>query len=94
MIAFASCKVGEVQVRLSDYAELTKPKPFNVETCTEAELLERCRELRLSEQNTELAVDFFIHKTKQSVLADRLCVDEMSVARRKLRLKQKLNKEK
>lgn len=94
LIAFSSCKVGEAQVKLKSYAELTAPKSFNVDTCTEVELLERCKELRLSQENTELAIDFFIHKTKQSVLADRLCVDEMSVARRKLRLKQKLNKEK
>lgn len=94
MIAFASCKVGEAQVKLKAYAELTAPKPFNVDTCTETELLERCKKLRLSEENTALSVDFFINKTKQSVIAERLCVDEMSVARRKLRLKQKLNKEK
>lgn len=94
IIAFASCKVGEVQAKLKDYAELTAPKPFNVNTCTESELLERCAELRLSQENTDLAIDFFIRKTKQSIIADRLCVDETSVARRKLRLKQKLNKEK
>lgn len=90
-IAFASCKVGDVQVKLREYAELTKPKPFNVDTCTEAELLHRCRELRFSQENTELAVEFFIKKTKHSELADRLSVDEMSIARRKLRLKHKLN---
>lgn len=93
IIAFASCKVGEVQVKLKAYAEITAPKPFNVNTCTGV-LLERCKELRLSQENTELAVEFFIRKTKQSVIADKLCVDEMSVARRKLRLKQKLNREK
>ena len=91
LIAFVSCKVGNVQVKLREYAELTAPKPFNVDTCTEAELLERCRELHLSQENTELSVDFFIHKTKQSVIADRLCVDEKSVTMRKQRLKQKLN---
>lgn len=71
--------------------ELTAPKPFNVDTCTEAELLERCKELRLSQENTELAVDFFIHKTKQSIIADRIGVDKKSVTIRKSRLKQKLN---
>lgn len=75
----------------NEIAEINKPNPFNVNTCTEAELLERCRKLRLSKENTELAVDFFIHKTKQSVIADRLCVDEKSVTMRKQRLKQKLN---
>ncbi len=92
-IALVSCKVGNAQRIAHEYAALTAPKPFNVDTCTESELIERCKELRLSEENTELAVDFFIRKTKQSVIADRLCVDEMSIARRKLRLKQKLNKD-
>ena len=91
LIAFVSCKVGNIQVKLQEHAELTAPKPFNVDTCTEAELLERCRKLRLSKENTELAVDFFIHKTKQRVIANRLCVDEKSVTMRKQRLKQKLN---
>ena len=75
----------------NELREITKPKPFNVDTCTEAELLERCRELRFSQENTDLAIEFFIKKTKQSVLADKLCIDEMSIARRKLRLKHKLN---
>lgn len=74
-----------------EIAEIYKPKPFNVNTCTEAELLERCQELRLSQENTELAIDFFIRKIKQSVIADKLCVDEKSVTMRKQRLKQKLN---
>ena len=97
LISFASCKIGNVQARLKElsefYEEAICPKPFNVDTCTESELLDRCKELHLSQDNTELAVDFFIRKTKQSELADRLCVDEPSIARRKSRLKQKLNKE-
>lgn len=71
--------------------ELTKPKLFNVDTCTEAELLERCKDLHLSQENADLAIEFFIRKTKQSVIADRLCIDEKSVTMRKQRLKQKLN---
>lgn len=90
-IAFASCKVGYVQSKLRHYAELTKPKPFSVDTCTESELLERCRELRFSQENTELAVEFFIRKTRHSELADRLYITEHGVAERKQRLKHKLN---
>lgn len=94
VIALVSYKVGNAQCIAHEYTVLTTPKPFSVDTCTETELLARCKELRLSQENIELAVEFFIHKTKQSVLADRLCIDETSIARRKLRLKQKLNKEK
>ena len=67
-------------------------KPFNVDTCTEAELLTRCQEIGLSEENTKLAFEFFIKKTKQSVIAETLCIEEHSIATRKARLKKKLNK--
>lgn len=67
-----------------------KPQ-FSTDTCTEEELIERCKELRFSEENTKLAIEFFIKKTKQSIIADELNIDEVSVARRKLRLKHKLN---
>jgi hypothetical protein len=67
-------------------------KPFNVETCTTDELLTRCREVGLSKENTELAIEFFIKKTKQSEIASLLCIEEHAVSTRKLRLKKKLNK--
>lgn len=73
-------------------AKLEKDSSFNTTTCTEQELLNRCKELHLSEENTKLAIEFFIKKTKQSVLADQLCINEKSVQVRKKRLKEKLNK--
>lgn len=72
--------------------ELEKKCEFNTDTCTENELIERCKELRFSEENTLLAIEFFIKKTKQSEIANKLCVDEHAVSTRKLRLKKKLNK--
>lgn len=65
---------------------------FCTDNCTEQELLERCKEIGLSEENTKLAIEFFIKKTKQSEIAKALCVEEHAVSTRKLRLKQKLNK--
>lgn len=67
-----------------------KPQ-FSTDTCTEEELIERCKELKFSEENTKLAIEFFIKKTKQSIIADELCINEKSVQMRKQRLKQKLN---
>ena len=104
-IAFISYKIGIVQFKLKDYEYIeprynelvafyenaTKSKPFDVNTCTENELRKRCEELHFSYDNTELAVEFFIRKTKQSVIANRLCIDEKSVTTRKKRLKFKLN---
>lgn len=104
VIAFISYKAGVVQFKLKDYEYIeprynelvafyenaTKSKPFDVNACTEEELRKRCAELHFSYDNTELAVEFFIKKTKQSVIADKLCIDEKSVTTRKKRLKAKL----
>lgn len=103
-IAFISYKVGVIQFKLKDYdyieprynflvnfyRKVTEEKPFDVNTCTEEELRTRCADIHLSQDNTELAVEFFIRKTKQSVIADKLCIDEKSVTTRKKRLKAKL----
>ena len=103
-IAFISYKVGVIQFKLKDYEYIeprynqlvdfyknaTEQKPFDVNACTEEELRKRCEELRFSYDNTELAVEFFIRKTKQSIIADKLCIDEKSVTTRKKRLKAKL----
>lgn len=67
-------------------------KPFNVDFCSEQELIHRCHEIGLSEENTKLAIEFFIKKTKQREIAKLLCVEEHAVSTRKLRLKKKLNK--
>lgn len=65
---------------------------FCTDDCTEEELLARCKEIHLSEENTKLALEFFVKKTKQSKIADDLCINEKSVQIRKKRLKEKLNK--
>lgn len=72
--------------------ELEKKSQFNTDNCTEEELRNRCKELKFGKDKTELAIEFFIYKTKQSELADKLCVDEKSIQQSKRRLKQKLNK--
>lgn len=71
--------------------KLEKKKDFHTDTCTEEELIARCKELHLSEENTNLAIEFFIKKTKQSILADKLFLEEKSVQEKKRRLKHKLN---
>lgn len=71
--------------------ELLKPKTFSVNNCSEIEIIQRCRELHFSDENTELAVEFFIRKTPHKILADRLFIDEKSVTTRKKRMKAKLN---
>lgn len=104
-IAFVSYKFGIVQRKINDYdyieprynqlvefyKEATTPKPFSTDTCSRDELIARCNELKFSKENTDLAVEFFINRTKHSIIADRLCIDEKSVVMRKMRLKRKLN---
>lgn len=70
---------------------LENKKDFNTDSCTKEELIKRCEELRLSDETIALAIKFFINKTKQSEIADELCIEEKSVQTRKRRLKQKLN---
>ncbi len=95
IFAVITWKIQEVIDMKAEYAKLKEKleadKVFNTETCTKDELIARCNELRLSKENIELAIKFFIDKTKQSKIADELCVDEKSVQMRKRRLKQKLN---
>jgi hypothetical protein len=72
--------------------QLEEKSRFSTDNCTLEQLLERCREIGLSEENTNLAIELFIKKTKQSEIAELLCVEEHAVSTRKLRLKKKLNK--
>lgn len=65
---------------------------FNVETCTKEQLVARCKELKLSNDAIELAIELFINKTKQSIIADKMCIEEKSVQQHKRRLRKKLNK--
>lgn len=91
-IGFTKKQANNYEIKYNDLkAELNKKKDFNTDTCTEGELIARCNELHLSEENINLAIEFFIKKTKQSLIADKLCIEEKSVQIRKKRLKEKLN---
>lgn len=92
VIDYILYKIKDYQDNKNKVVELAKPKEFSVDTCTKSELIERCKELHLSEENTNLAIELFIKKTKQSIIADKLCIEEKSVQEKKRRLKQKLNK--
>lgn len=97
-VAFICCYILYFIQNLYEYIcdnralkeQLQKPKLFTLDTCNEAELVERCQVLHLGEENTQLAIEFFITKTKQSILADKYCIEEKSITTRKKRLKDKL----
>lgn len=95
---FVICWIGcTIQEKITLAIEVRKKKsqpeqqPFDVDNCSKNELIIRCKEIRLSAHNTDLAIAFFIDKTKQSIIAEKLCIDEKSVAMQKYRLKIKLN---
>lgn len=104
-VAFMSARVGNMQRKAQKYELIVEPytelvefynqtvvkKPFSTDTCTESELIDRCRELHFSDDNIQLAIEFFIRKTPQRVIAERLSIDEKSVTTRKKRMKLKLN---
>lgn len=91
-VGFTKKQADDFEVKYLRLKELLeKKKEFSTDTCTEKELVERCKELRLSEENISLAIEFFIKKTKQSDLAEKYCVEEHAISTRKLRLKKKLN---
>ena len=73
-------------------AQLQKDKEFDVDNCPREELINRCAELRLSPEDTELAVKLFMRDSKQLEIANELCIEERSVQQKKRRLRQKLNK--
>lgn len=70
--------------------KLEKKKDFSVDTCTEEELINKCRELGFNEYRTNLAIEFFIKRTKQSEVADKFCIEEKSVQQNKRRMRKKL----
>jgi hypothetical protein len=71
---------------------LESDKGFDVDKCTQEQLIARCNELSMSQDAIEFAIELFIKKTKQSVLADKMCVEEKSIQQHKRRLRKKLNK--
>lgn len=98
---FVICWIGcTAQDKISFAIDFHKSKkqindnPFDVDNCSKEELILRCKALRFSKANTDLAIAFFIDKTKQSIIAEKLCIDEKSVCQQKYRLKQKLNNKK
>lgn len=72
-------------------SEIEEKNKFNCETCTEAELKARCRELGMSEESTLLAIEFFIRKTPYRDLAKKYFIEIDSINKKRQRMKNKLN---
>lgn len=104
IIAYTSAKLGALQRKAQKYELIEQPykdlvkyyndlnKTFNANACTETELINRCKELNFSEENTKLAILFFIKKLKHREIASMYCIEEDSVTKAKYRMKKLLNK--
>lgn len=73
-------------------AQLEKDNNFFTDYCTKQELIMRCNKLRMKKENIELAIEFFINHTSRKELAERYCVEQEAIKKRKQRMKEKLNK--
>ena len=104
-LAFLVCWIGnEEQAKIEALAryrklnkeyqrlleELSTPKPFNIENCTREEMIDRCREIGLNAENTELALKFFVERISLWEIAKDLNIEYDSANMRKKRLKKKL----
>lgn len=72
-------------------AEIEKSKEFDVDTCTEEQLVARCRELGMKKEQVDLAIEFFIRKTSRKDLAEKYYIETDSIKKRKQRMRTKLN---
>lgn len=72
-------------------AKIEANKEFDADTCTEEELIARCRELKMKPQAVKLAIDMFIHKKSRKELAQEYCIETNSIKQRKRRMRKDLN---
>lgn len=106
-LTFVSAKIANIQIKLNNYsklqfaydtlsAEYEKVKPskeFDILTCSEEELVLRCRELNFTQENIQFCIAMFIKKqsVKNYVLEHSdLHLDIQQERNRKTRLKNKL----
>lgn len=71
--------------------ERVKNKPFDLKTCTREELLDRCKQLNISPQSTQIAISYFIDKNKSIYdIANEYGIEYDSARIRIKRIKKKL----
>jgi hypothetical protein len=93
--------VGYTKKQCDDYeykyeqlkAQIEKDHKFSVDNCTKEQLLARCRELGMSKENTDLAVELFVDKVSRKELAQKHFITEDGIKVKKRRMKEKLNKD-
>ena len=91
-VGFTKKQADTYEVKYNALREqLEADSKFNIETCTTEELIERCRELKFTEENIDFAIEFFIKKTSRKVLAEKHYISEDAVKQKKRRMRKILN---
>ena len=92
-LVYRAHKLKEIE---PEYLELKdrfiEIRTFNVDFCTEDQLVKRCNELGFSKEVKEMCIKMFIDKVPYNKLADEYFMEPSSIAIKKMRLKKKLNK--
>jgi hypothetical protein len=66
-------------------------KKFDIITCTEQEMIARCREKNLSADNVDIALHYFVYKDMSlRDLSEKYCIDYDSIKQRTRRIKRKI----
>lgn len=93
ILCFVLYKVQDYIDTKERVIELSSPAPFSVKTCTKDEMLARCRATKLSSDNTEIAIAYFVEKSMSLWdIADKFSIDYDSAKQRVWRIKSKLEK--
>lgn len=81
-------------IMLALYLAVRKPDvAFQANFATESELRAKCRSLGFGAENTDYAVELFVKKTPQKILASARCVEVETIKQEKYRLKKLLEKQ-
>lgn len=92
-VGFTKKQADTYEVKYKRLKEkIEKGKEFNTDTCTEEQLIVRCHELGMTQENIDLAIEFFIKKTPRKELSEKYFIETESVKVKKWRMKEKLNK--
>ena len=65
-------------------------QPIDIKNCTEEQLVERCKLLKMTKYATEMAINVFVKKMTVEQLSALYCINKRSVVIHKARLKKRL----
>lgn len=72
-------------------SSLEKDKTFSTKNCTKEELIARCKEIGMKQENIDIAIELFVERKSRKELAEKHYLTEDAIKKKKQRLKDKLN---